>query len=98
MTDLAAGYYCRTIVTVKAAMGKSAKKIHVLRVLDARGDTQMNFDPQNPAEVADVEMRFRELMGRGFAAFDVSTMPGRVMRTFDPQASEVIVTPRFAGG
>lgn len=78
-------------------MSKSAK-IHVLRVLDARGDTQLNFDPENPAEVAGVETRFRELMERGFTAFDVSTVPGRVMRTFDPRASEIIVTPRFAGG
>lgn len=78
-------------------MGNS-QKIHVLRILDARGDTYLNFDPKNSKEVADVEARFRELMERGFTAFDVSTMPGRVMKTFDPRASEVIVTPRFAGG
>ncbi|MBV8489731.1 MAG: hypothetical protein JO199_04300 [Candidatus Eremiobacteraeota bacterium] len=78
-------------------MGESRKK-HVLRVLDARGDTQFTFDPHNPGEVDDVERRFRDLMERGFSAFDVSTMPGRVMKTFDPHASEVIVTPRFAGG
>lgn len=78
-------------------MGKSAKS-HILRVLDAHGDTTVTFDPQDPAEVADVETRFRELMERGFTAFDVSTMPARVMKTFDPRASEVIVTPRFAGG
>lgn len=73
-------------------------KLHVLRILDAHGDAQVHFDPRDPAAVKDVELRFRELMERGFTAFDVSTMPGRVMKTFDPQASEVIVTPRFAGG
>lgn len=73
-------------------------KTHVLRILDAHGDTQLTFDPKNPVEVDDVETRFRDLMERGFMAFDVSTQPGRVMKTFDPQASEVIVTPRFAGG
>jgi hypothetical protein len=78
-------------------MSKS-RKIHVMRVLDAHGDTQLTFDPENPTEVGDVETRFRELMERGFTAFDVSTQPGRVMKTFNPQASEVIVTPRFAGG
>jgi hypothetical protein len=72
--------------------------VHVLRILDAHGDTKLSFDPQNPIEVDEVETRFRELMERGFTAFDVSTMPGRVMKTFDPHASEVIVTPRFAGG
>ena len=78
-------------------MDKSPKS-HVLRILDARGDAQIHFNPQDPAEVKYVETRFRELMERGFTAFDVSTTPGRVMKTFDPQASEVIVTPRFAGG
>ena len=78
-------------------MGKSAK-MHVLRILDAHGDTHLVFDPQDAAEVRDLETTFRELMERGFTAFDVSTTPGRVVKTFDPQASEVIVTPRFAGG
>lgn len=78
-------------------MGKSTKQ-HLLRILDARGDTKVPFDPQNPAEVEDVEKRFRDLMERGFTAFDVSTMPGRIMKTFDPHASEIIVTPRYAGG
>jgi hypothetical protein len=78
-------------------MGKSPK-LHVLRILDARGDTQLSFDPQNTDQIKDVETRFRELMERGFTAFDVSTMPGKVLKTFDPRACEVIVTPRFAGG
>jgi hypothetical protein len=69
-----------------------------MRILDAHGDTQVTFDPKDPEQVRDVETRFRELMERGFTAFDVSTMPGRVMKTFDPRAAEVIVTPRFAGG
>lgn len=73
-------------------------KLHLLRILDAHGDAQLHFNPHDPAEVKEAEMRFRELMERGFTAFDVSTTPGRVMKTFDPQVSEVIVTPRFAGG
>ena len=78
-------------------MGESPKT-HVLRILDSHGDTQFTFNPQNPEEVREIDKRFRELMERGFTAFDVSTTPGRVMKTFDPHASEVIVTPRFAGG
>ena len=69
-----------------------------MRILDSHGDTKVTFDPSDPAAVEDVETRFRKLMEEGFVAFDVSTMPGRVMKTFDPQATEVIVTPRFAGG
>lgn len=78
-------------------MSKQAK-MHAVRILDANGDTKLTFDPNDRAAVADVETRFRELMERGFVAFDVSTQPGRVMKTFDPKAAEVIVTPRFAGG
>lgn len=71
---------------------------HVLRIFDAHGDTQVTFDPNNTREVDDVETRFRELMESGFTAFDVSATPGRVIKQFDPQASEIIVTPGFAGG
>lgn len=77
---------------------EKSPKLHTVRILDAHGDAQIHFNPHDPAEVSDVETRFRELMERGFTAFDVSTMPGRVMKTFDPKACEVIVTPRFAGG
>jgi len=75
-----------------------SRKMHVVRILDAHGDTQLSFDPQNRGEVDNVDTRFRELMERGFVAFDVSTMPGRMIKTFDPHATETIVTPRFAGG
>ncbi|MBV8636473.1 MAG: hypothetical protein JO322_00170 [Candidatus Eremiobacteraeota bacterium] len=73
-------------------------RIHVLRILDHHGDTQLEFDPEETKTVRDVDMRFRDLMQRGFVAFDVSTQPGKVIRTFDPNATEIIVTPRFAGG
>lgn len=73
-------------------------KTHVLRILDANGDERIIFHPEKPVEVRDVEARFQELMERGFVAFDVSTKPGRVIKRFDPQAAEVIVTPHFAGG
>lgn len=74
------------------------RKIHVVRILDARGDTRLTFDPGNHRDVAATETRFRELMERGYTAFDVTTTPGRVITAFDPQVCEVIVAPRFAGG
>ncbi len=73
-------------------------KAHVLRILDQHGDTQLEFDPEEKTEVRDVQARFVDLMQRGFVAFDVSTQPGKVIKTFDPNASEIIVSPRFAGG
>ncbi len=71
---------------------------HILRILDQHGDTHLEFDPEKKTEVRDVEARFVDLMQRGFVAFDVSTQPGKVIETFDPNAKEIIVSPRFAGG
>lgn len=73
-------------------------RTHVLRILDQHGDTHLEFDPEEKTTLHDVEERFEDLMRRGFVAFDVSTDPGKVIKTFDPNATEIIVSPRFAGG
>jgi hypothetical protein len=75
-----------------------SRPMHVIRILDSTGDTRLSFDPSDPAAVAEVEARFKELMERNFVAFDVSAQPGRIVTAFDPQATEVIVSHRFAGG
>lgn len=71
---------------------------HVVRILDQSGDSKLTYDPTDRAAVADVERRFRLLMDRNFVAFDVSKDPGRIITSFDPNATEIIITPRFAGG
>ena len=71
---------------------------HVLRILDPSGDTEVSYDPADAVAVRDVERRFNALMSRSFVAFDVSTHPGRIITTFDPAATEIIVSPRIAGG
>jgi hypothetical protein len=76
----------------------AAPNPHVLRILDASGDTKLSYDPADPAEVRNVEARFARLMERNFVAFDVSTHPGRRITAFDPGATEIIISPRFAGG
>jgi hypothetical protein len=72
--------------------------VHILRILDHTGDTTIPFDPADPATLRDVEARFAALMERNFVAFDVSTQPGRIITAFDSAATEIIVSPRFAGG
>jgi hypothetical protein len=72
--------------------------IHVIRILDRNGDIELTYDPEEETATRDVEKRFMELMARGFVAFDVSTQPGRITHSFDSKATEIIVTPRFAGG
>jgi len=72
--------------------------MHLLRILDQTGDTKVQFDPADADAVRDIEARFAALMQRNFVAFDVSEHPGRILTRFDPNAKEIIVSPRFAGG
>jgi len=73
-------------------------KTHLVRILDRSGDTRLSYDPADADAVRDVEARFARLMADSFVAFDVSTQPGRIITTFDPNAREIIISPRFAGG
>jgi hypothetical protein len=77
---------------------KHPGRIHILRILDQHGDTEILYDPEKEDQRRDVDARFAELMKRGFVAFDVSTEPGRRIKRFDENATEIIITPRFAGG
>jgi hypothetical protein len=72
--------------------------LHMLRILDGTGDTNLAYDPNDAGTVREIEARFNELMERNFTAFDVSHQPGRIITAFDPEATEIIVSPRFAGG
>ena len=74
------------------------ERTHIVRILDHHGDTQLTFDPADRAAVDDLERRFDDLMARNFVAFDVSNHPGRIITAFDPDAREIIISPRFAGG
>jgi len=73
-------------------------KTHVVRILDRTGDTRVTYDPADADAVRDVEARFTRLMNDSFVAFDISTQPGRIITSFDSSATEIIVSPRFAGG
>lgn len=77
---------------------QTSPKMHLMRILDATGDSRLSYDPSDDSSVAEMEERFNRLMERSFVAFDVSTQPGRVITKFDPNASEIIVSHRFVGG
>lgn len=72
--------------------------MHLVRILDQSGDTTLQYDPADAEARRDIDARFTRLMSAGFVAFDVSTQPGRVITAFDPEAKEIIISPRFAGG
>jgi hypothetical protein len=76
----------------------TSPKNHLVRILDSTGDTRLSYDPADPEAVRSVERRFNELMERNFVAFDVSTQPGKIVTTFDPAATEIVISHQFAGG
>jgi hypothetical protein len=68
-------------------------------VMDRTGDSRHRFDPNDARELAKAEQRFRELTGAGFTAA-IRTGPGQVcrIRSFDPNAEEMVFFPRLVGG
>lgn len=78
-----------------------------LRVLSSRGDTVIEWDekkvalgdPEAVAAVREAERIFEEQRARGATAFVVSPdKPAQRIDTFDPQAEQVVMVPRVAGG
>jgi hypothetical protein len=67
--------------------------------MDLTGDTRHEFDAADKAAVALAEERFRELTGLGFTVAE-RTRPGeaRVVRSFNPEATETLFIPRLKGG
>ncbi len=72
---------------------------HLQIVMDHTGDSRHSFDPADAQAVKAAEERFRELTGAGFTAAE-RTGPGasKVVRTFDPEATETLFVPRLKGG
>ena len=78
-----------------------------LHILSGHGDETVEWDsrrvatgdPEAAAPVREAERIFREQLQRGATAFKV--VPGEPavrLDAFDPEADEVIVIPRVAGG
>lgn len=78
-----------------------------LRVMSWRGDSTYEWNPQRAATgdpeaeaaVSEAERIFREERARGATAFRV--MPGELgekIETFDPNAEQIVMIPRVAGG
>lgn len=73
---------------------------HVLRILDHSGDTVVAWAPGTKTEEDEAEKKFDELSKQGFLMFAASA-PGKTpeqVRTFDPQAFEIVAVPQYRGG
>ena len=68
-------------------------------VMDHTGDTRHEFSVEDKAAIALAEERFRELTGLGFTAAE-RTGPGetKIVREFNPAATETLFIPRLQGG
>jgi hypothetical protein len=73
---------------------------HTLHVLDSSGDTRTIWNPGNQAEVDAAKATFNRLKKAGYLAYSVDEdgEKGEVIRTFDPQAGRIIMSPQLVGG
>jgi len=71
-----------------------------MMVLDASGDTRIQWNPRRPDEVAAARKRFDELKAKHYTAFKVNRAgnQGEQMEGFDPEEERCIFVPRMVGG
>jgi hypothetical protein len=88
-------------------LGKGDSSMGQLRIMSHLGDAKVTWDAKKAAEgdpeaiaaVREAERIFAEHRAQGSTAFAVA--PGqapKVIEQFDPQAEQIVVTPRIAGG
>lgn len=71
----------------------------VLRILDRTGDVALKWDIEDKDSVEAVRLAFHEVIRQGYMAVRIdSPTEGEVIRKFDPQAKEIIVTAPMIGG
>lgn len=73
---------------------------HAMRVVDGTGDTKIEWDVNNPAEVDAARAVYAKLVTNGqHRAFRMDRgEPGEQMDEFDPQAREILITGALQGG
>jgi hypothetical protein len=76
------------------------KQYGSLCVMDDTGDSRIQWDPQNPEEVAKAEAHFNKLKTKGFLAYSVnkSGNRGTVIARFDRNAERIILHSPMVGG
>ena len=71
-----------------------------MAVMDDTGDSRIQWDPTNQAEVAKAETKFNELKAKGFMSYRVNKKgdKGVVLDKFDPAAERIILHSQMVGG
>jgi hypothetical protein len=71
----------------------------VLRILNSSGDTALEWDVTDPEGIEKIRAEFDNLMSKNMIAFRVdSPTSGEVIKSFDPEAKEIIVSAPLVGG
>lgn len=71
-----------------------------LHVLDATGDTRVEWNPNNPDEVALARKAFQNAKDKRYLIYRVEPggTRGELLREFDPSAERIICAPQTVGG
>lgn len=71
-----------------------------LCILDESGDSRMQWDRNDPVQVAAARARFDEFRSKRFLAYkvDKSGKQAEVIDRFDPSAEQIIMQPQMIGG
>ena len=71
-----------------------------LCILDDTGDSRMQWDKNDPIQVAAAKARFDELKAQRYLAYkvDASGRRGEVIDKFDPKAERIIMHQQMIGG
>lgn len=88
-------------LTEAPIIDEPAEPAHVIKWLDHTGDSRLAWDPRNPAETEAAEAHFNSLKGKGYLAYrlgDDGRYQGEAIRTFDPQAATIMMTPPMQAG
>jgi hypothetical protein len=72
----------------------------LLKILGKGGDREIPWDPADPQQLAAVRCGFETLLSEGYQAYslDDNGRTGEHLRQFNPDASEIVLAPRFRGG
>jgi hypothetical protein len=71
-----------------------------LIILDETGDSRIQWDPNDPEQVAAARARFDELKAKRYLAYkvDKNGNKGEVISKFDPNAERIILHSQMIGG
>lgn len=77
--------------------------MNTIRVHDHTGDTMLKFDPKNPELLKEAQDLWNDFIERRkFRAYeknnDGGSTSGKLVREFNPTATETLYSPHLSGG